>query len=417
MTAYLPTMQGDIPNPNAWRDVAGLIPPANLSMVPADVNYPDNGDGRYWWQANVNRGPQFGAIYFIGSASFLTGDFNLEYQITKLSNDGSALVLSYSLDGGTTWVDTTLPLTQGLQLASGSVYHAFGAATGLAVKVTVTGGSNVPGATLSEVAVAITRNFNSRPNWDFPNALDPINYNGTVVDAPGYDTLGTLVTRLLIRLGYSNQTASPPPGMQNLLQEFLQSSQNFLYRRYSQLRTRRWFRWKMVPGQRFYSLLDNDENVLEGRTLDIDKPIAAVAVQDLRNVWYPLIEGIPSSLYTMLAKPWRPARYTIRNAIEIYPAPDQTYFLWVLGHFGLQSFSLTTDQTTIDSELVFLHALANAKAHYGQPDANNIEAQANALRAELVATSHKTAKYVPGTVSVPPAVRPTLIQFQNNQGG
>src|ERR1019366_1838244 len=119
----------------------------------------------------------------------------------------------------------------------------------------------------------ITRNMNSQPVWDYPEALNPINFNGIAVDAPGYDTLSTLITRMLIRLGYSNQTVTPPPGMSNLLQEFLQSSQNFLYKRFSQLRTRRWFRWKMVPGQRFYSVLDNDENVLENRTLDVDKAI------------------------------------------------------------------------------------------------------------------------------------------------
>jgi hypothetical protein len=413
MTAILPTGQGDITNPGAWQDAAGNVPPSNLSMVPADVNYPDSGDGRYWWTGNRDVAP-FGVIYFIGNEECLdtTGSISLEWQITSLSNDGSTAVLSYSSDGGATWVATNLPLgVQGNQ--SGAIVLTPGAYTGLAIKVTFITGTPSATATNTEVAVSITRNANSQPAWDFPNALDPINYNGVVVDAPGYDTLGTLTTRMLIRLGFSNQTTTPPPGMAALIQEFLQSSQNFLYRRYSQLRTRRWFRWKMVPGQRFYSLLDNDENVLEGRTLDVDKPIAAVYAQDSRNVWWPLVEGIDASLYTMLAKPWRPARYTIRNAIEVYPAPDQTYWLWVLGHFGLQAFSASTDQTTIDSELVFLHALANAKSHYGQPDANNIEAQANALRGELVAASHKTGRYIPGSRPVPPAVRPTLVTFES----
>jgi hypothetical protein len=91
--------------------------------------------------------------------------------------------------------------------------------------------------------------------------------------------------------------------------------------------------------------------------------------------------------------------------------------LWIKGHFGLTSFINPTDTTTLDSELVFLHALANAKSHYGQPDANNIEAQANAYRAELIAGTHQTAHYLPGTIAVPPAVRPTLIQFDGSNGG
>jgi len=134
-------------------------------------------------------------------------------------------------------------------------------------------------------------------------------------------------------------------------------------------------------------------------------------------VWYPLIEGIPPQLYTMITKPWRPARYDIRQAIEVYPAPDQTYWLWMRANFGLLQFAADSDVTTIDSELVYLHALALAKAHYGQPDANNIEALSNTYRGELIAGTHKTAHYIPGTIAVPPAVRPTLIQYQDNQGG
>jgi hypothetical protein len=115
----------------------------------------------------------------------------------------------------------------------------------------------------------------------------------------------------------------------------------------------------------------------------------------------------------MITKPWRPARYTIRQNIELFPAPDQTYWLWIRGHFGLQSFVNPDDQTTIDSELVFLHALATAKAHYGQADANNVEAMANAFRAELCASTHKTSRYIPGTRQIPPAIRPSLLQFDN----
>jgi hypothetical protein len=190
-----------------------------------------------------------------------------------------------------------------------------------------------------------------------------------------------------------------------------------LYRKFPALNTRHFFRWKMIPGQRFYSLKDNDENPLANYRLDPLKTIEWAGIQDTRNVWYPLIEGIPPPLYTMITKPWRPARYTIRQGIEVYPAPDQTYWLWMRGHFNLMPFAADTDITTLDSELVYLYALARAKAHYGHPDARDIAAQANSYRGELIAGTHKTAHYVPGTISVPPAVRPTLIQYQDNQSG
>ncbi len=74
-----------------------------------------------------------------------------------------------------------------------------------------------------------------------------------------------------------------------------------------------------------------------------------------------MIRGSPPMLYTMIDKPWRPARYDIRQCIEIYPAPDTTYWLWLRGHFGLLPFAADGDTTTIDSALVFLHAVGTAK--------------------------------------------------------
>ena len=218
----------------------------------------------------------------------------------------------------------------------------------------------------------------------------------------------TYITELLKR---------QPPNLNGVINDFLESAQRYLYRRYKQLHTTRLFRWKVNPGQRFYSLMDNDEDVLCDFQMDPNKRIEWAGIQDSRNVWYPLVQGIPPQLYTMINKPWRPARYEIRQAIEVYPAPDQTYWMWFKGHFGLQAFTLDTQSTTLDAELVFLWALANAKAHYGQRDANDIAAQANDYRKELIAGTHQTASYIPGTVAVPPAVRPTLIQYQDNQGG
>jgi hypothetical protein len=151
--------------------------------------------------------------------------------------------------------------------------------------------------------------------------------------------------------------------------------------------------------------------------MDPLKTIEWAGIQDTRNVWYPLIEGIPPQLYTMITKPWRPARYTIRQCIELYPAPDQTYFLWLRANFGLMSFVNDTDTTTIDSNLVFLQALANAKAHYGQPDAANYANMANTYRGQLIAATHGTTSYIPGTIAVPPAVRPTLVSFNGNSNG
>lgn len=300
---------------------------------------------------------------------------------------------------------------------SGLIKVTLNGATSFIINVTSGGGTPTPNAAQWILALAITRNADETLAWDFPNPFDPVAYNCDKLDFTGYPsaTLAQLRTRLAIRSGFAAQASNLPPGMVAFFNDQLLGSQNYLYRKYPALHTRRFFRWKVIPGQRFYSLKDNDDDVLGNFHLDPLKTIEWVGIQDTRNVWYPMIEGIPPQLYTMITKPWRPARYDIRQGIEIYPAPDQTYFLWVRGHFGLLSFVNDTDTTTIDSELVFLHALANTKAHYGHPDASNIEAQANSYRGELIAGTHKTAHYIPGVIAVPPAVRPTLIQF-NPQG-
>jgi len=416
--------QGDIMNPEAWQDASGVSPPNQFSNVPYNVNYPLNGDGRYWWTQNAAAPiSTFSPIGFIGSPAFAsTGSIALQWSIVQQANDNSVPYISYATSGST-WTTVALVGTasQLAGLQNGVINVPMNTLTTLAgfgLYVFASGGTSLSTATKSEVAIALTRNLNESIAWDSPNPFNPIDYNALVVDnVVPTDTMANLQKRILIRLGFSNQAANPPPGMAALVQDFLTSGQKLLYKRYLQLHTKRIFRWKINPGQRYYSLKDNDENVLENVQIDPSRCIEWAGIQDTRNVWYPLIQGIPPQLYTMITKPWRPARYEIRNAIEVYPAPDQTYWLWIKGHFGLMSFVNPTDTTTIDAELVFLHALANAKAHYGQPDANNVESQANTYRAELIAATHQTAHYLPGTIAVPPAVRPTLIQFDPANGG
>jgi hypothetical protein len=418
---------GDIPDPEAWQDQNGNIPPLQYNNVPENTNYPQNGDGRYWFTVDAES-TVGGPIQFIGDPGAFTDSAVLQWSVVQAATDGSTLVLSYSFDGVTYTSVSIAPTLQLASIQNGNIIVPLAPGdppvpvTNLYVNVTATGGTPSMSAVPWHVALAISRNVNEGLAWDAPNPFNPISYNGALYDTSiPTDTLADLQSRIMVRLGFANQAANPPPGMPALVQDFLISAQKFLYKRYMQLHTKRMFRWKINPGQRFYSLQDSDQDTLWSNDLgvvnplmDAQKRIEWAGIQDTRNVWYPLIQGIPPQLYTMITKPWRPARYELRNCIEVYPMPDQTYWLWFSAHFGLLPFENPDDLTTIDSELVFLHALANAKSHYGQPDANNIEAQANAYRAELIAATHQTAHYLPGTIAVPPAVRPTLIQFENN---
>jgi hypothetical protein len=420
--------QGDITNPGAWEDASGNIPPKAFQNVPQNTNYPLNGDGRYWFTPDAYS-PTPDAITFIGDPTFMVaGSMSLQASIVQAANDGSEVFIAYSLDGVNFTQQQLGPSLQsapnvptgvnGQSQLSNQLIATLAPATTIVVKVFASGGTASSSAQPWQVAVAITRNKNERIPWDYPNPFDPISYNCECMDdVTPTETLATLRTDILVELGFATQSANPPPGMANLINSWLIRGQKYLYRRYNQLHTRRMFRWKVNPGQRFYSLKDNDEDVLCNYQMDPNKAIEWAGIQDSRNVWYPLIEGIPPQLYTMIDKPWRPARYEIRQCIEVYPAPDQTYWMWMKAHFGLMSFAADGDSTTIDATLLFLHVLSIAKAHYGKPDANNVQAMANAYRKELIAGTHGTKRYVPGTIAVPPAVRPTLIQYQSNQGG
>lgn len=224
-------------------------------------------------------------------------------------------------------------------------------------------------------------------------------------DTTAFDTLETLRSRLMVRLGFAAQVTVPPPGMTELLTSFLQEAQVLIYARHPSARTERIFTWQMTQGEQHYDLPANREQDIgnpEGqctRRLNPDR-VTWVGVESA-GAWRELIHGIRPELYSF-TQTGTPVRYEIRQCIEVWPPPDDgATLLRIKGHFGLDPFTAPTDRTTINSTMVFLMALANAKAHYGQPDAANYMAQFQRLLMDTVAATHRTARYVPGGVRVP----------------
>jgi hypothetical protein len=254
------------------------------------------------------------------------------------------------------------------------------------------------------------------PFVDYTNATftfvtpdsNEVSYNCECADEHTGATLGELRARLMRRLGFAAQVANPPPGMADLLDDFLRDAQSQLYRRFSSLRTERFFRWTMQPGVRFYGVRANDDGDECNLRLDPYR-ITWAGIEDERGSWIPLIKGIPPTYYTApLLHDGIPARYEIRQCIEVFPPPDREYVLRVKGHFGLQPFAADDDQSTIDSDAIFLYALGMAKRHYGQPDGGDYVSQAFSYVGALVAGSHQTARYVPRAGELPPLPRPRM---------
>jgi hypothetical protein len=125
--------------------------------------------------------------------------------------------------------------------------------------------------------------------------------------------------------------------------------------------------------------------------------ITWVGIEDLNGVVYPLVAEIPPEAYTRgdTSTGW-PTHYEIRNCIEVFPAPQEAYLLHVKGRYDVLPFEADTDKPSVDDEVVFLLALAAAKRHYGQGDANDYYQQAMTHIQSLVAGAHQTRRYIPG---------------------
>ena len=166
----------------------------------------------------------------------------------------------------------------------------------------------------------------------------------------------------------------------------------------------------MVADQLFYTVSGDDETHPTTPDFLLDpKKITWVGVEDLNGTFYPLIEGINPLVYTQESQNGLPYSYEIRQAIEVFPTPDAAYLLQIKGR--PLNFRLTADADilTIDPELVFLLALANAKAHYQQADAQLYFTQATSYLGTLNAGTFGTARFVPGTIDAPPAPKPVLL--------
>lgn len=217
-------------------------------------------------------------------------------------------------------------------------------------------------------------------------------------DTSGHATLADLRARLMRRMGWGAQVASPPPGVADMLTDFLQSAQTLLYNRPNgELRTERWFSWPLTAGVRKYDYPNNDEkNAPQSCSKSLNPRQVTWVGIELDGVWQPLAEGINPSVYSHNVT-GRPERYEFRQCIELWPSPAVTRGnLVIKGRFELEPFAADTDKTTIHSELVFLLALSNLKAHYRQSDASSYVQQMEVLLGDIVAGSHGTARYIPG---------------------
>lgn len=196
-----------------------------------------------------------------------------------------------------------------------------------------------------------------------------------------------------------------PANAVQVVKQYLEDAQRTLYHRYDVFRVERFFTWTCVPGQNLYDFDQNDEQTADPPCADQADPRHVYWMGMQRSdgdYWYPLICGIPPEMYSRNITSYWPSRYEIRKCIEIWPAPGtDVQKIRMKAQVALRAFAADDDEATIDDHAIYLLALANTKAYFGQKDAvvyaGSRTSQLEVYIQGLVGGSHMTARYIPGS--------------------
>lgn len=186
----------------------------------------------------------------------------------------------------------------------------------------------------------------------------------------------------------ADYAARSPPNARGLAKSFLQDANTQLFWAYPVARNKRWFSIETVAGSRFYDVPYFGDGFAELRRVEY------VGYQQ-GDAWTQMYEGISPANFNNTSQSW-PSRYKLGRYLEVWPTPDDVYTIWLYGMLGLAAFKDDEDLPSVDDHAVFTLALANAKAHYKQPDAGGILRQHQQLVGHYVASSHAGKRYVPG---------------------
>ena len=193
-------------------------------------------------------------------------------------------------------------------------------------------------------------------------------------------TLLEIRADIQIRLGFG---MAGQAGVVNapLIDSMLRSGQNQLYEQFEWVALRATENRLTGQNQQFYDY-PADCNI---------ERIQSISIQ-WGGQWHELHEGIdiqdrsyPSSTI--------PLKYERRDQYELWPVPQALYPIRIEYIKQLKPFSANNDRCTLPSEIVFLHALANAKKHYRQPDADTYASQLDTLLSRLKARNRSRSTY------------------------
>lgn len=182
--------------------------------------------------------------------------------------------------------------------------------------------------------------------------------------AERYKTLGELLTELRVRLGFVAQ-GSAAKNNEATLKSYLQEAHDFVF---AELDPPTMRKESIIRLQANSSLYDWHDDTADE---DIDPAsVISVWVKVSGTIREPLTYGITQNDKSFEDQRQQPEKYdTINGQLQVWPMPERPYDL-IVEHTAVKGrFTQANDRPSVPDRLVFLYALANAKAHYRHPDA------------------------------------------------
>lgn len=183
-----------------------------------------------------------------------------------------------------------------------------------------------------------------------------------------YRTLDDLRTDLCARLGMAGMGASGGAN-QALFDSMLRNAQSQLY-------------WN----QEWKHLIAWEDKTIGVEQNQLDYPADCAQNRRILKIetvyngqWRQLTEGIRTEDWNTMDTLSFPSQYERYEQVLIYPKADQVYTIRFWYIKDLTRFTENGDRASLDDEMILLHALANGKAHYRQPDAQAYQGQLNTM--------------------------------------
>lgn len=213
----------------------------------------------------------------------------------------------------------------------------------------------------------------------------------------GYETetLGSMVERVAIPMGYATQLDALQDGVKKQIVNELNMQQRRVVEDLIEIGNERFFSWLLRDGVTRYC---TDENIETCRQKLLAARISeAYIVNRAGLIVTRLDRGIPFDYHSGgdLARSI-PTRYELRSCIEVWPPPaGDDLMLVVRGQLAATPMVADTDVASCNADLVVMRAIAFLKSRKGHPDASDWMSQYRQSLGVMNADTFADQRFVP----------------------